>query len=193
MVYKVKKRIKGRLYLYEQRSWREGGKVKTHSRYLGPCGAGDGPAAVTGDAAREAPKRALASPLTLHEGNSEPRKKRAFKPRNRNAEPVVLEAVNTTLPKMSVWQRLSVWNSLRKNAHGWRWAQKTVAHYAKNTRAERFDLLEKWSDRIELADHNAKKYKRAKNRKYWRGERKFAKDEHAKLLQAIRLLDHAKK
>ena len=42
MVYKVKKRIKGRLYLYEQRSWREGGKVKTFSRYLGPVGAGEG-------------------------------------------------------------------------------------------------------------------------------------------------------
>lgn len=41
--YLVKKRIRGRLYLYRQWSWREGGKVKTKTRCLGPLGEGDGP------------------------------------------------------------------------------------------------------------------------------------------------------
>ena len=36
--YRVVKTIKGRRYLYEQRTWREGKKVKTKSRYVGPAG-----------------------------------------------------------------------------------------------------------------------------------------------------------
>lgn len=36
--YLVRKKIKGRTYFYRQRSWREGGKVKTQSIYLGPAG-----------------------------------------------------------------------------------------------------------------------------------------------------------
>ena len=36
MSYRVIKRIKGHLYLYEQSTFRVGGKVKTHSRYIGP-------------------------------------------------------------------------------------------------------------------------------------------------------------
>ena len=36
--YTVRKRIKGKLYLYRQRSWREGGKVRTQSKYIGPAG-----------------------------------------------------------------------------------------------------------------------------------------------------------
>lgn len=34
--YQVTKKIGGRLYLYRQRSWREGGKVKTQCQCLGP-------------------------------------------------------------------------------------------------------------------------------------------------------------
>ena len=36
--YKVVKRIKGRPYLYWQKTWREGGKVKTKNKYVGPAG-----------------------------------------------------------------------------------------------------------------------------------------------------------
>jgi hypothetical protein len=36
MSYRVIKTIRGRRYLYEQRSWREGGRVRTQSRSLGP-------------------------------------------------------------------------------------------------------------------------------------------------------------
>lgn len=34
--YKVRKTIRGRVYLYKQRSWREGGKVRTECQSLGP-------------------------------------------------------------------------------------------------------------------------------------------------------------
>lgn len=34
--YVVKKRVKGNLYLYRQRSWREGDAVRTESGYIGP-------------------------------------------------------------------------------------------------------------------------------------------------------------
>jgi hypothetical protein len=36
MAYVVIKTINGRQYRYEQRSWREGKRVRTESRYLGP-------------------------------------------------------------------------------------------------------------------------------------------------------------
>lgn len=36
MTYIVIKTIKGRQYRYEQRSWREGKRIRTKSRYLGP-------------------------------------------------------------------------------------------------------------------------------------------------------------
>src|SRR3982750_3077664 len=35
--YRVVKTVKGHRYLYEQRSWREGKKVRTESRYIGPA------------------------------------------------------------------------------------------------------------------------------------------------------------
>lgn len=38
MAYVVIKTIKGRRYAYEQRSYREGKRVRTESRYLGPVG-----------------------------------------------------------------------------------------------------------------------------------------------------------
>ena len=38
MTYIVVKTVKGRQYLYEQRTWREGKRVRTESRYLGPLG-----------------------------------------------------------------------------------------------------------------------------------------------------------
>ena len=40
MSYIVVKTVKGRQYLYEQRTWREGKRVRTESRYLGPVGGG---------------------------------------------------------------------------------------------------------------------------------------------------------
>ena len=36
MVYRVIKTVKGRRYVYEQRTWREGKRVRTESRYIGP-------------------------------------------------------------------------------------------------------------------------------------------------------------
>ena len=36
--YAVTKKINGRAYLYRQRTWREGGKVKCQNVYLGPAG-----------------------------------------------------------------------------------------------------------------------------------------------------------
>lgn len=38
--YRVIKTIKGHQYAYEQRTWREGGRVRTENRYLGPVGDG---------------------------------------------------------------------------------------------------------------------------------------------------------
>jgi hypothetical protein len=37
MTYRVIKTIKGRRYLYEQKTWREDGRVKTKSTYIGPA------------------------------------------------------------------------------------------------------------------------------------------------------------
>lgn len=45
MAYIVTKTIKGRRYLYEQRTWREGKRVRTESRYLGPADGGGRPVA----------------------------------------------------------------------------------------------------------------------------------------------------
>jgi len=39
--YTVTKKIRGRSYLYRQRSWREGGKVRTECRCLGPVSGGE--------------------------------------------------------------------------------------------------------------------------------------------------------
>jgi len=39
--YRVVKTIKGHQYIYEQQTFREGGRVRTRNRYLGPAG-GDG-------------------------------------------------------------------------------------------------------------------------------------------------------
>lgn len=36
MTYRVIKTIKGRRYIYEQRTWREGARVRTQGRYIGP-------------------------------------------------------------------------------------------------------------------------------------------------------------
>jgi hypothetical protein len=36
MAYNVIKTIKGRRYIYEQRTWREGKRVRTENRYIGP-------------------------------------------------------------------------------------------------------------------------------------------------------------
>jgi hypothetical protein len=41
--YTVIKTIKGRRYVYEQRTWREGKRVRTESRYLGPADGGRRP------------------------------------------------------------------------------------------------------------------------------------------------------
>lgn len=41
--YTVIKTIKGRRYVYEQRTWREGKRVRTESRYLGPADGGQRP------------------------------------------------------------------------------------------------------------------------------------------------------
>jgi hypothetical protein len=43
MSYIVVKTVKGRRYLYEQRTWREGKRVRTESRYLGPADGGGRP------------------------------------------------------------------------------------------------------------------------------------------------------
>jgi hypothetical protein len=43
--HRVVKAIKAHHYLYDQRTWREGKKVRTESRYLGPA---DGPALRSG-------------------------------------------------------------------------------------------------------------------------------------------------
>lgn len=40
MLYRVTKTIKGRHYIYEQRTWREGKRVRTESRYIGPADGG---------------------------------------------------------------------------------------------------------------------------------------------------------
>jgi hypothetical protein len=40
MTYRVIKYIKGRGYVYEQRTWREGQRVRTESRYIGPLDGG---------------------------------------------------------------------------------------------------------------------------------------------------------
>lgn len=40
MSYIVIKTVRGRRYLYEQRTWREGKKVRSESRYLGPADGG---------------------------------------------------------------------------------------------------------------------------------------------------------
>lgn len=40
MTYCVIKCIKGRGYIYEQRTWREGKRVRTESRYIGPLDGG---------------------------------------------------------------------------------------------------------------------------------------------------------
>lgn len=40
MTYRVIKYIKGRGYIYEQRTWREGKRVRTESRYVGPLDSG---------------------------------------------------------------------------------------------------------------------------------------------------------
>jgi hypothetical protein len=37
MAYRVVKTVKGRRYIYEQRTWREGTRVRTESRYIGPA------------------------------------------------------------------------------------------------------------------------------------------------------------
>ena len=37
MSYRVIKTIKGRRYIYEQRTWREGRRVRTECRYIGPA------------------------------------------------------------------------------------------------------------------------------------------------------------
>ena len=39
--YRVTKKVKGRSYLYLQRSFRDGGKVRTESRYIGPADGGN--------------------------------------------------------------------------------------------------------------------------------------------------------
>src|SRR5256885_255607 len=36
-MYQIVKTIKGGRYIYEQRSWREGKRVRTESRYIGPA------------------------------------------------------------------------------------------------------------------------------------------------------------
>jgi hypothetical protein len=40
MTYRVIKVVKGRGYIYEQRTWREGKRVRTESRYIGPVDGG---------------------------------------------------------------------------------------------------------------------------------------------------------
>ena len=42
-MYLVVKTVKGRRYLYEQQTWREGKRVRTQSRYIGPLGGGQLP------------------------------------------------------------------------------------------------------------------------------------------------------
>lgn len=61
--YRVVKTIKGHRYIYEQRTWREGKKVRTESRYVGPF---DG----------EVPR-----------GSAEPGRKRSGKPKGVNTTP----------------------------------------------------------------------------------------------------------
>ena len=39
--YRIIKRIKGRLYAYEQRTHRDGNRVRTENRYLGPVDSSD--------------------------------------------------------------------------------------------------------------------------------------------------------
>lgn len=48
--YRVVKTIKGHRYVYLQRTWREGKRVRTESRYVGPAGeaAGEGSGAIPG-------------------------------------------------------------------------------------------------------------------------------------------------
>jgi hypothetical protein len=40
--YRVVKTIKGHRYVYEQQTWRDGGRVRTRNRYLGPAGSDAG-------------------------------------------------------------------------------------------------------------------------------------------------------
>lgn len=40
MTYRVIKTVKGRRYIYEQRTWREGKRVRSESRYIGPADGG---------------------------------------------------------------------------------------------------------------------------------------------------------
>jgi len=40
MAYRVVKTVKGRRYIYEQRTWREGKRVRTESIYIGPADGG---------------------------------------------------------------------------------------------------------------------------------------------------------
>ena len=42
MAYYVRKRVKGKLYLYLQTSWREGKKVRTSAKCLGPVNSSGG-------------------------------------------------------------------------------------------------------------------------------------------------------
>lgn len=62
--YRVVKTVKGRRYAYLQRSWREGKRVRTESRYLGPVGGADHESTENGS---QAPKPTKPAPVITTE------------------------------------------------------------------------------------------------------------------------------
>ncbi len=68
--YQVVKTIKGHHYEYLQRTWREGKRVRTENRYIGPA---DGPSVRSGGEPSQklSSERVTTTPTTLYHGTPE--------------------------------------------------------------------------------------------------------------------------
>ncbi|HEX6010768.1 MAG TPA: hypothetical protein VFY87_02975, partial [Geminicoccaceae bacterium] len=67
--YQVVKTIKGHRYLYAQRTWREGKRVRTESRYIGPADVDGGRAPGRGDRAKSQAEPVNTTARTLFHGS----------------------------------------------------------------------------------------------------------------------------
>jgi hypothetical protein len=98
--YRVIKTIKGHRYIYEQRTWREGKKVRTKSRYVGPA---------DGEAPRSSAERAQKRTGAAQRVNTTPSGERTASTKDVLSPTIVVESFAELLKPPTALGRASSW------------------------------------------------------------------------------------
>ena len=170
--YRVIKTIKGNRYAYDQRTYRQGGKVRSENRYVGPVGGG-GNGTSQGQAKRTGARDARPPDVSV------------------TTTAIPITPVTTTRRRASLREKMEYlgrWYRLKNAAGGWLAARRVLRHYRKFTKEDHAYLLEKWNGHLTKCEQKIKSGKSKRQTAYWTKEQKLSKRQWSMLVEAIFLI-----